>query len=196
MPTTIAETEAVHSSDLVSCRKKLKVGSRSFHAAAMLLPRSFCEPAAVLYAFCRLADDAVDDNPDPAAGLRELHRRLDGVYSEVPFPCTADRALARVVRRHGIPKAVFEAMFEGFAWDAERRRYETLDDLLDYAARVAGTVGVMMALLMGVRDRDRLARAADLGAAMQLSNIARDCGEDARMGRVYLPASRSQASGR
>ncbi|MDT8343042.1 MAG: squalene/phytoene synthase family protein, partial [Thermohalobaculum sp.] len=81
-----------------------------------------------------------------------------------------------------------EALIEGLAWDlAGGRRYETIGDLHAYSARVAGTVGVMMTLLMGVRDRAALARACDLGCAMQLSNIARDVGEDARTGRLYLP---------
>ena len=79
------------------------------------------------------------------------------------------------------------ALLDGFAWDAEGRRYDTLEDLLAYAARVAGSVGAMMAVLMGARGADALARACDLGVAMQLTNIARDVGEDARAGRLYLP---------
>jgi phytoene synthase len=176
-----------YAADLADCRNRLRVGSRSFHAAAFLLPKSFCEPASALYAFCRIADDAIDDDPQPGRALAGLYQRLDAVYRDAPHDDPADRALARVVRDFALPKELFEALFEGFAWDAEGRRYETLDDLLDYAARVAGTVGAMMAMLMGVRDPNRLARACDLGAAMQLSNIARDVGEDARAGRVYLP---------
>jgi phytoene synthase len=80
-----------------------------------------------------------------------------------------------------------EALLEGFEWDAENRRYETLDELVAYAVRVAGTVGGMMALLMGRSDPAVLARAMELGVAMQLTNIARDVGEDARNGRLYLP---------
>ncbi len=80
-----------------------------------------------------------------------------------------------------------EALLEGLAWDAEGRRYETLADLQAYAARVAGAVGAMMTLMMGARQRATLARACDLGVAMQLTNIARDVGEDARAGRLYLP---------
>ncbi len=80
-----------------------------------------------------------------------------------------------------------EALLDGFEWDARGRRYETIEDLHDYAARVAGTVGAMMAVLMRRRSPEALARACDLGVAMQLSNIARDVGEDARRGRVYLP---------
>jgi phytoene synthase len=92
------------------------------------------------------------------------------------------------VAEHRIPRTIPEALLEGFEWDADGRRYHTLGDLDAYAARVAGTVGVMMALLMGQRDRAVLARACDLGVAMQLTNIARDVGEDARAGRLYLPA--------
>jgi phytoene synthase len=176
-----------YNADLADCRNRLRVGSRSFHAAAFLLPKSFCEPASALYAFCRIADDAIDDAPEPGRALAGLYERLDAVYRDAPHDDPADRALARVVREFALPKELFEALFEGFAWDADGRRYETLDDLLDYAARVAGTVGALMAMLMGVRDPNRLARACDLGAAMQLSNIARDVGEDARAGRVYLP---------
>ena len=86
-------------------------------------------------------------------------------------------------------REVPEALLEGLAWDAEGRRYETLPDLYAYAARVAGTVGAMMTLVMGQRTPEIVARACDLGVAMQLTNIARDVGEDARAGRLYLPQS-------
>ncbi|NBX41314.1 MAG: phytoene/squalene synthase family protein, partial [Gammaproteobacteria bacterium] len=99
----------------------------------------------------------------------------------------ADRALASVVARFHIPREIPAALLEGFAWDATARRYYTISEVRAYGVRVAGTVGVMMALLMGVRSPRALARAADLGVAMQLSNIARDVGEDARMSRLYLP---------
>lgn len=187
MPMRSADSTDLPTIDLRDCRDQLRVGSRSFHAAAFLLPHSFCEPASALYAFCRLADDAVDNDPDPLHALQVLHARLDALYAGRPYDHAADRALADVVVRFAIPKALFGALFEGFAWDAQGRRYADVGELLDYAARVAGAVGAMMALLMGVRDRDRLARACDLGAAMQLTNIARDVGEDARNGRLYLP---------
>jgi phytoene synthase len=98
-----------------------------------------------------------------------------------------DRAFADTVARFAIPRALPEAMLEGLAWDAAGRRYETLAELLDYAVRVAGAVGAMMAVLMGRRAPEVVARAYDLGMAMQLSNIARDVGEDAHAGRLYLP---------
>jgi 15-cis-phytoene synthase len=116
-----------------------------------------------------------------------MRARLDAAYSGCAQPVAADRALAAVVAKFDIPRALPEALLEGFDWDAAGRRYETMEDLYDYAARVAATVGAMMALVMGVRTADGLARACDLGVAMQLSNIARDVGEDARAGRIYLP---------
>jgi len=173
--------------DLESCRAALRGGSRSFFAASLLLPRRVSDPATALYAFCRLADDSIDGPGGSGDGIEALYRRLDCAYRGCPLPAAADRALAFVVARHAIPFALPAALLEGFAWDAAGRRYRTLAELEDYAARVAGTVGAMMAMLMGVRDRDTVARACDLGIAMQLSNIARDVGEDGRAGRLYLP---------
>ena len=173
--------------DLAACRESLRNGSKTFLAASMLLPRGVHEPAAALYAFCRLADDAVDALGGEERAVAHLRERLALAYAGTPQPHAADRALAAVVARHGIPSALFDALLEGFAWDMQGRCYDTLDALHDSAARVAGTVGAMMALLMGVRTQEGLARACDLGVAMQLSNIARDVGEDARMGRLYLP---------
>ena len=179
----VAATQA----DLAACRAALRQGSKTFLAASLLLPRGVHEPASALYAFCRLADDAVDEQGDRAGAVERLRERLRLAYAGTPQDEPADRALAVVVARHHIPVALFDALLEGFEWDLQGRRYDTLDGLHDYAARVAGTVGAMMALLMGVRSAEGLARASELGLAMQLSNIARDVGEDARMGRLYLP---------
>jgi phytoene synthase len=173
--------------DLAACRAALRNGSKTFLAASFLLPRGVHEPASALYAFCRLADDAVDGPQGRCGAVATLRERLAQAYAGVPQAHAADRALAVVVKRYGIPRALFDALLEGFEWDVQGRRYETLEELQDYGARVAGTIGAMMALLMGVRSAEGLARACDLGVAMQLSNIARDVGEDARMGRLYLP---------
>ena len=169
------------------CRKLLCHGSRSFHIASQFLPLTLRESACGLYAFCRVADDLVDLGDDPHQALAILHRRLDLIYAAKPENHPVDRVLSQIVTDHGLPRALLDALLEGFKWDATGRRYETLDDVFDYGARVAGTVGVMMAVLMGIRDAHTLARAADLGVAMQLTNICRDVGEDARAGRLYLP---------
>lgn len=174
--------------DYAACRAAIRVGSRTFHAASLLLPMRVREPALALYAFCREADDAIDGARDAAAALVDLQRRLDACYRGTPREHYADRALADVVERHAIPRELPGALLEGFAWDASGRNYQDLSALRAYAVRVAGTVGIMMSLLMGVRSARALARAADLGVAMQLSNVARDVGEDLRLGRVYLPA--------
>ena len=174
-------------SDLLSCRQLMKGGSKSFFAASLMLPQRVRGPATALYAFCRLADDAIDLGGDAHAAMQELRARLDGIYAGVPFPVDADRALAAVVHRHAIPRALLDALLDGFFWDAIGRRYDTLAEVHDYAARVAGAVGAMMALVMGERSPQALARACELGIAMQLTNIARDVGEDARNGRLYLP---------
>lgn len=173
--------------DLAACRALLCSGSRSFFAASFLLPRRVRAPAAALYAFCRVADDAIDLGADPCAALAALRVRLDDLYAGRPAADPVDRAFAATVAAYRIPRALPEALLEGMAWDSAGRRYASLAELHDYAARVAGSVGVMMALIMGVREGQALARAADLGVAMQLTNIARDVGEDAQAGRLFLP---------
>ena len=173
------------SADLKVCQNLLRNGSRTFFAASFLLPKRIRDPATALYAFCRLADDAIDLGD--GNGLSDLTRRLDLAYAGTPIDIAADRAFAATVARHSIPIEIPQALLEGFAWDAEGRQYEDLADVQAYAARVAGTVGAMMALLMNRRSPGDLARAADLGIAMQFTNIARDVGEDARNGRLYLP---------
>ncbi|NEU11067.1 phytoene/squalene synthase family protein [Methylobacterium sp. BTF04] len=175
--------------DHAACRAAIRTGSRSFFAASALLPAAVRRPAYGLYAFCRLSDDAVDEVAanGRAAAVARLSARLARAYDGRPADTAADRALADIVADHAIPQALPGALIEGLAWDAQGRRYETLSELSAYAARVAASVGAMMTLIMGVRDPGTLARACDLGVAMQFTNIARDVGEDARAGRLYLP---------
>lgn len=175
--------------DMAACRALLKGGSRTFNAASKVLPRGVADPAIALYAFCRLADDAVDLGSDRGAAVARLRDRLDRAYRHQPMDLAADRLFAEIVTKFCIPRELPEALLEGLAWDAAVRRYETLQDLTAYAARVAGAVGAMMTLLMGQRAPEIVARACDLGVAMQFTNIARDVGEDARAGRLYLPQS-------
>lgn len=181
--------------DLAACRALLRAGSKSFFAASILLPPAVREPATVLYAFCRLADDAVDLSSAPGRAIQTLGARLDGIYAGTPMDHPVDRALSVVVRSHALPRVFFDSLLDGLAWDAGGRTYRTLSELIDYSARVAGTVGALMTLLMGGRHPDVLARACDLGVAMQLTNIARDVGEDARAGRIYLPLDWLAAEG-
>jgi 15-cis-phytoene synthase len=173
--------------DLVQCEALMRGGSKSFFAASRVLPRRVRAPAVALYAFCRVADDEVDLQPHDHDAVPRLLARLDRIYANQPDEHVVDQAMACVVHGWGIPKLLPAALIEGFAWDAQGRRYETIDDLQAYGARVAGTVGAMMSLIMDTRSASALARACELGCAMQLTNIARDVGEDARNGRLYLP---------
>jgi len=180
---------------LAECRAILARGSKSFAAASRLLPARLRDPVAAYYAFCRVSDDAVDESAEPAAVLDALRARLDRVYAGRPEAHPADEGLAWVVDAYAIPRAPVAALLEGYRWDVEGRRYEDLSGVRAYAARVAASVGVVMTLIMGRRDPEVLSRAADLGVAMQLTNIARDVGEDARGGRIYLPLSWLRAEG-
>ena len=176
-----------HPGDVDACLALLAKGSKSFAAASRVLPRRVRDAAAVLYAFCRVADDAVDEGVEEDR-VDRLRSRLAHVYAGRDLQGPVERAFADVVRLHALPIEIFEAMLEGFAWDAGGRSYETLSDVLAYSARVASTVGAAMTAIMGKREPHMVARACDLGLAMQLTNIARDVGEDAAMGRLYLPA--------
>lgn len=181
--------------DLAHCKEAIRHGSLSFHAASKLLPANVRDPALALYAFCRLADDAVDLNSEKPHAVLTLRDRLDLIYRGTPRNAPADRAFAAVIETYEMPRALPDALLEGLAWDAMDRRYRTLSDLFAYSARVAAAVGAMMCVLMRVRDAHALARACDLGVAMQLTNIARDVGEDARERRMYLPLDWLDAAG-
>jgi len=174
--------------DLQACVAMMKDGSRTFFAASRLLPPRVRAAAIALYAFCRVADDLVDNAPaGDTRPLRVLADRLDAIYAGTPQDHVEDHALSLVVQQYGLPRHLLDALIEGFAWDAQGRRYDTLEDVQAYGARVAGSVGAMMCWIMGPRDAATLARACELGVAMQLTNIARDVGADAALGRLYLP---------
>ncbi|MEL7273786.1 MAG: phytoene/squalene synthase family protein [Pseudomonadota bacterium] len=169
------------------CFDIIREGSKSFHFASLVLPRDVRMAAASLYAFCRVSDDLVDDPRATLEAVERLRERVAAAYAGKPFDHVADRAFAEVVQAYNIPDTVPLSMIEGFEWDLTDKHYETIGEVIDYSARVAGTVGVMMSLVMNRRSARTLARACDLGVAMQLINISRDVGEDARNGRVYLP---------
>lgn len=176
-------------------KRILARGSKSFALAGALLGHRTRDDAAVLYAWCRRADDRIDDacvapshEGELAQALGALRSELDALYAgRLTGPM--DVALAELVVRRRIPRAYFEDLLDGFAMDAEGRRYATLDDLDLYGYRVAGVVGLMMCHVLGVQDDRCLRAAARLGMAMQLTNIARDVAEDLARGRQYLPNS-------
>ena len=180
-----------------TARSAIQAGSRSFAAASRLFDRRTRVLVWQLYAWCRHCDDVIDGQhlghgvaavrPDPAAALDDLERSTERALAGTTTGIAAFDGLAHVVTATGLPPAPVRQHLHGFAMDVARRNYETLDELLHYCYHVAGAVGVMMAWIMGARDRAALVRASDLGIAFQLTNIARDVVDDARAGRVYLP---------
>ncbi|MEO1113235.1 MAG: phytoene/squalene synthase family protein [Pseudomonadota bacterium] len=177
-----------YKSDLNACTASIRKGSKSFHLASLLLPPETRKAAVALYAFCRHSDDLIDDPRSDRQALEQLRQRLDLIYQGTPADYPCDRALQKTVSDYAIPKCIPAALLDGFEMDIAKRHYQTLEDVKEYATGVAATVGLMMSLLMRTGEPQHLARAADLGIAMQLTNIARDVGEDARNGRIYLPA--------
>jgi phytoene synthase len=185
--------------DRLACRAWIQRHSKSFFLSSLLLPARVRQASWALYAFCRRADDAVDEGADSATvALRRiegLRRQLDAVYAGRAADDAIDRAFAAVVERHAIARALPEELLLGMEMDARGTVYETDEQLLRYCFRVAATVGLMMTRVMGTRADVAYLRAADLGVAMQLTNIARDVGEDARRGRLYLPRTLCESVG-
>jgi phytoene synthase len=184
--------------------------AKSFHFASYALAGDRRRAALALYAFCRRLDDVVDapgaerDAPAVARRLEQAHvlvrslyesgARADGAAVPAPFDADELAALRHAVARWGIPQRPFHELIAGLAMDLVERRYATFADLDVYCYRVAGTVGLLMARVLGCRDPAALGPAADLGRAMQLTNILRDVGEDLERDRVYLPQDELRAA--
>jgi phytoene synthase len=179
--------------------QSIKQGSKSFAAAARLFDRQTRDDCVMLYAWCRHCDDVIDGQTlghDQQADFRDGQlERLDMLRRQTEEALGDGRssdpifvALSRVAERRSIPALHPHQLLRGFEMDVEGRTYDSVDDTLDYGYHVAGVVGVMMAMIMGAREPEVLDRASDLGIAFQLTNIARDVIDDARSGRVYLPA--------
>jgi phytoene synthase len=154
-----------------------------------------------VYAFCRIADNATDVHqedteriPDAARQIDMLRGELADVYADGEVP-TRWIALRETVRNYGIPHEYFVELLNGVEMDLTPRRFATFADLEVYCYRVASVVGLIMTHIFGATSSEALRRAAQLGTAMQLTNILRDVGEDHRMGRVYLPQDELHAFG-
>ena len=163
--------------------------SKSFALASKVLPPSSRDDAAVVYTWCRRADDAIDLEPPEhrAQALARLRAELDQVYGDgVPDePVLA--AFQEVVQRTSIPREYPDEMLAGMEMDVLDHVYRSMDDLYRYCYRVASTVGLMMSHVMGVAGPGALRHAAHLGIAMQITNICRDVVEDWDNQRLYLP---------
>ncbi|WP_166038022.1 phytoene/squalene synthase family protein [Sphingosinicella sp. YJ22] len=182
---------------VATASRTIRDGSRSFHAASQLFDRTTRERAWLLYSWCRHCDDVCDgqdlghraeQRPQALEDIEALTRdTLAGAPPDIFFY----QALAAVLDECAIPHRFLTDHLAGFALDTEGWRPQDERDLVTYCYHVAGAVGCMMAVVMGVdpRDEDTLESASALGISFQLSNIARDLKEDRAAGRCYVPAS-------
>jgi len=193
----VAVEAPLSESAIEHCRMALARGSKSFALAGRLLPQPARDRAAVVYAWCRRADDAIDET-EPAhqdEALARLQAELDLVYSPARPRDLVLAAFQSVIRAVSIPAEYPRDLLAGMAMDVHGHHYRTMDDLLTYCYRVASTVGLMMCHVMDLEDPSALRNAAHLGMAMQLTNICRDVAEDWDRGRLYVPDDLLAASG-
>jgi 15-cis-phytoene synthase len=174
--------------------------SRSnFYYAFLALPRPRREALYAVYAFCRTVDDIADLGTDVAtqrAGLDAWRRDIARCYEPGPAPeHPIARQLAGAVSAFRLPRAALEAIIEGCEMDLQRSTYETAEDLYPYCYRVASAVGLCCIEIFGYTDPRARDYAVKLGVALQLTNIIRDVGADAQVGRVYVPQADLRAHG-
>ncbi len=174
-----------------SCYDVIRVHAKSFSLASRLLPREARDRAVAVYAWCRRADDAVDlpGAEGRKAALGALRVELEEIYAGRVLREPALQAFQHTAQDRGIPKRYPEDLLEGMEMDVMGQRYETKKELLHYCYCVAGSVGLMMCHVMGVKDEAAMRNAAHMGMAMQLTNICRDVDEDWNLGRLYIPES-------
>ena len=171
------------------CREIARHHSKTFYLSSLFLGSEQKRAVWAVYAFCRTADDIVDriaPADERLAALDAWEARLLGAYDgcadEPIFVAFADAA-----RRFAIPIQPALDLLRGARMDVTIRRYETYDDLREYCYLVASTVGLLVMPVLGTRSPDAARYGVELGRAMQMTNILRDVGEDARLGRIYLP---------
>lgn len=160
----------------------------NFGAAFFFLSKEQKEALGIIYAFCRLADDIVDDTPKTApAELKQLTSELEQVFSGTP-KTELGKDLQKVIQQFPIPKEYFFDLIEGVGSDLKTPvRYQTQEQLNWYMYRVASVVGLMCIEIFGYKNKLSQKYAETLGYAVQLTNILRDIYEDAKINRIYLP---------
>jgi len=174
-----------------SCRQVITHYSTSFYWGTRLFPNPKRQNMWAIYCWCRRTDELVDGNPQGQRATLQLldqwEYQLEKTFAGHPGT-PEDAALAYTASQYPLTLEPFRDMVAGMRMDLTQTRYQTFEELLTYCYRVAGTVGVMTSAVMGfVPDQDGTQEAIALGIAMQLTNILRDVGEDARRGRIYLP---------
>ncbi len=170
-------------------QEKTKSSKTNFYYSFLFLPKKKRDAIFTFYAFCRHSDDIVDDARDEDSARRELDRWRDELIAcfegRPSHPIT--QALSGTIEEFSLPKEYFEALIDGVEMDLRQKRYSTFADLEKYCYHVACVVGLICIEIFGYRSEKTKNYALNLGTALQLTNIMRDVGEDAREGRIYLP---------
>lgn len=177
------------------CRQKAAESHSSFLSGFRFLSVEKRNEITVLYAFCRELDDVVDGCTDPNVAQITLNwwrSDLEKVFNNEMPEHPVHQALKDIRASFDLPKNEFEALIDGMQMDLEQARYGSFDELKLYCHRVAGVVGRLIARILGFSNPKTLKYAEKMGLALQLTNIIRDVGEDARQGRIYLPIEEMQ----
>lgn len=177
------------------CRQKAAESHSSFLSGFRFLSVEKRNAITVLYAFCRELDDVVDGCTDPNVAQITLNwwrSDLEKVFNNEMPEHPVHQALKDIRASFDLPKNEFEALIDGMQMDLEQARYGSFDELKLYCHRVAGVVGRLIARILGFSNPQTLEYADKMGLALQLTNIIRDVGEDARQGRIYLPIEEMQ----
>lgn len=175
-----------HKEDFAYCEKIIKKHSKSFYAAFSILPKEEAMSVYAIYAFCRKADDIVDEEAD-AESLLELQDQLERFEKGEEIDHPVWRALRVVFDSYEMDITPFYDMITGQKKDLSFKQPTIQEDLEEYSYYVAGTVGLMLLPLLTDKPKEAKDDAIALGTAMQITNILRDVGEDLDNGRIYLP---------
>lgn len=174
------------------CRQTTRTHAKSFYFCAHFLPREKQRAIYAIYALCRHVDDAVDEagirgERDAQSAVERWRAELAALYNGGRASSPVLVAWRDMLARFRIKQELPLELMRGVLMDTHIKRYESWDDLHVYCYRVASVVGLMSSEIFGYKESQTLYYAEQLGLAMQLTNILRDVGEDARMGRIYLP---------
>jgi phytoene synthase len=178
----------------IDCKQVLAQHGRTFHLASRLLPAARRDDAALLYAFCRYIDDVADETPDKLEAERELVAvRAELCGDSSPRPIV--ELFLDLASRRELDVGAAVCLVDAVLTDLKPVRFNNDEELIRYCYGVAGTVGLLMCGVLGVRSSEALHFAIDLGIGMQLTNICRDILEDGQRDRCYIPRSRIEAKG-
>jgi phytoene synthase len=181
----------------LDARAVVRRRARTFYLASLFLPPRSRQDVHDIYAYYRHVDDLVDE-PPVGWTHASVRRALDELEIELNGTGPTNRSVGaarRIAERYDIPIQYLGMVLEGARIDLNLQVLETREDLRRYAVLMAGSVGIVMAHVLGARTAEALAAARSLGVAMQLTNILRDVGEDASRGRIYLPRTDLAAAG-